>query len=122
MTSVQVKDNADVVHNMATSTNADGTENQKVELAGVDNQSPLPVAFDYMISKLMAVFSKLRFSNVSDLYVNVTTIPSVTIGSGTVTTVTTGNIGIGDLGKNATSQIMTQMNFMSGVGQNFTRA
>lgn len=119
MSSVQVKDNNNVVHNMATSTNADGTENQKVELAGVDNQSPLPVAFDYMISKLMAVFSKLRFSNVSDLYVNVTTIPSVTIGSGTVTT---GNIGIGDLGKNATSQIMTQMNFVSGVGQNFTRA
>ena len=65
----------------------------------------------------------MRFSSSSDLYVNVTSLPTLSTVSTvtTVSTMTTGNIGFGDTGKAATAMLTSQQNFQSGVGKNFVR-
>lgn len=111
-----------------------GVQFQKVKITtggdGLDDglvsgNNPLPVALSVFFKRMVQVFTRFKFSSASDLYVNVTAIPSVTLGSGTVTTVgtmTTGNVGIGDIGKPATAQLMSQMNFQSGISRNFVRS
>lgn len=78
------------------------------------------IALDTSIKSLIQRLSKFKFSSTSDLYVNVTALP--TLGSvTTVTTVTTGNIGFGDQGKVAAAIQTSAQNFHSTVGRNFTR-
>ena len=62
----------------------------------------------------------MRFSPSSDLYVNVTALPTLSTVA-TVLTMSTGNIGFGDTGKAATAMLTSQQNFQSGVGKNFVR-
>jgi len=84
------------------------------------------VALDSTIKSLIQKLGRFSFDNLSRLRVSFDgTAQPVTVSSGTITTVTTmttGNISIGDTGKNASSMLMSQSNFTAGVGKNFVRS
>ena len=84
------------------------------------------VALDSTIKSLIQKLGRFSFNNLSQLRVSFDgTAQPVTVSSGTVTTVTTmttGNMSIGDIGKTASSMLMSQSNFTAGVGKNFVRS
>ena len=87
------------------------------------------VALDSTIKSLIQKLGRFSFNNLSQLRVSFDgTAQPVTVSSGTVTTVTTvttmitGNMSIGDIGKPASSMLMSQSNFTAGVGKNFIRS
>lgn len=85
--------------------------------------NPMPVEMAGFFKRLFLVFGRFSFSSNSSLRVDCGG-TSVSI-SGTptvnVTTLTTGNIGLGDWGKNATTQQQSQQSFMMGIRQNFSK-
>ena len=84
------------------------------------------VALDSTIKSLIQKLGRFSFDNLSRLRVSFDgTAQPVTVSSGTVTTVTTmttGNMSIGDTGKNASAMLISQSNFTAGVGKNFVRS
>ena len=130
MADVAVKDSSAVQHLINTDTNPDGSETQVVKLQVgnegqngglVSGDNPLPVTLSVYFKRMFQIFGRMRFSSSSDLYVNVTSLPTLSTVS-TVSTITTGNIGFGDTGKAATAMLTSQQNFQSGVGKNFVRS
>ena len=82
--------------------------------------NPMPVEMAGFFKRLFLVFGRFSFDTTSALR----TSGSVSVSSGTVTTVgtmTTGNIGIGDWGKASTAQQQSQQSFMMGIRQNFSK-
>ena len=125
---VSLKDADNVSHHMQTDTLPSGEESQAVKLqlgnAGVDGgyasqQNPIPVELMGFFRRLFLVFGRFSFDTTSQLRTAVT--GSVSISGTPTTNVTTGNIGIGDWGKNATAQQQSQQSFMMGIRQNFVR-
>lgn len=125
---VSLKDADNVSHHMQTDTLPSGEETQAVKLqlgdAGVDSgyasqQNPIPVELIGFFRRLFLVFGRFSFDVTSQLRTVVT--GSVSISGTPTTNVTTGNIGIGDLGKAATAQQQSQQAFMMGIRQNFVR-
>ena len=126
---VEVKDNANTVHQINTDVLADGGETQVVKVqmgdAGSDagylsRSNPLPVELMGFFRRLFLVFGRFSFDTTSALR----TSGSVSVSSGTVTTVgtmTTGNIGFGDSGKASTIMQISQQSFMGGIRRNFSR-
>ena len=85
--------------------------------------NPMPVEMAGFFKRLFGVFGRLSFDTSSQLRTTVS--GSVSVSSGTVTTVgtmTTGNIGIGDWGKLATAMEQSHLAFQSGIRRNFTKA
>ena len=132
MADVAVKDSSAVQHLINTDTNPDGSETQVVKLQVgnegqngglVSGDNPLPVTLSVYFKRMFQVFGRMRFSPSSDLYVNVTSLPTLSTVTTvtTVSTMTTGNIGFGDTGKAVTAMLTSQQNFQSGVGKNFVR-
>ena len=83
--------------------------------------NPMPVEMAGFFKRLFLVFGRFSFDTTSALR----TSGSVSVSSGTVTTVgtmTTGNIGLGDWGKASTAQQQSQQSFMMGIRQNFVKA
>ena len=83
--------------------------------------NPMPVEMAGFFKRLFLVFGRFSFDTTSALR----TSGSVSVSSGTVTTVgtmTTGNIGIGDWGKFATAMEQSHLAFQSGIRRNFTKA
>lgn len=84
--------------------------------------NPMPVEMAGFFKRLFGIFGRFSFDASSQLRTTVS--GSVSI-SGTpttnVTTMTTGNIGIGDWGKASTAQQQSQQSFMMGIRQNFTK-
>lgn len=84
------------------------------------------VALDSTIKSLIQKLGRFSFNNLSQLRVSFDgSAQPVTVSSGTVTTVTTvttGNMSIGDIGKPASAMLMSQSNFTAGVGKNFVRS
>ena len=83
--------------------------------------NPMPVEMAGFFKRLFGVFGRVSFDTTSALR----TSGSVSVSSGTVTTVgtmTTGNIGIGDWGKLATAMEQSHLAFQSGIRRNFTKA
>ena len=83
--------------------------------------NPMPVEMAGFFKRLFLVFGRFSFDTTSALR----TSGSVSVSSGTVTTVgtmTTGNIGIGDWGKLATAMEQSHLAFQSGIRRNFTKA
>ena len=129
---VEVKDNANTVHQINTDVLADGGETQIVKLqlgdAGYDagvisKQNPLPIELVGLFKRLFNSLCKLTYDVSGQLRTVVS--GSVSVSSGTVTTVgtmTTGNIGIGDWGKLATAMEQSHLAFQSGIRRNFTKA
>lgn len=78
------------------------------------------LANDLSIKNLIQKFGRFSFDSTSQLRV-VLGGGSTTISSGTVTTVSTANMSIGDIGKPATAQLQSAQLFYGTVGANFTR-
>lgn len=72
-------------------------------------------AIEQRLKVVMAQLQRLSFDNTSQVRVVVSTLP-------TLSTMTTGNIGLGDCGKAATAILTSQQQFACGVGQNFIRS
>ncbi len=125
---VEVKDNANTVHQINTDVLGDSSETQIVKLqlgdAGYDagvisKQNPLPVELVGLFKRLFNSLCKLTYDVSGQLRTVVN--GSVTV-SGSLTTVTTANVGFGDSGK--TSAVMQTSATMFGgtVRRNFTKA
>ena len=85
--------------------------------------NPMPVEMAGFFKRLFGIFGRFSFDASSQLRTTVS--GSVSI-SGTPTTnvniMTTGNIGLGDWGKNATAMEQSHLAFQSGIRRNFTKA
>lgn len=75
------------------------------------------LALDSTIKFLKGIISRFTFDTSGQL--RTVTSGSVSVSSGTVTTVTTSNQSFGDMGKTSAAQLVSQQNFMSGVRRNF---
>ena len=78
------------------------------------------LANDLSIKSLIQRLSKFSFDASSQL--RTVTSGSVSISSGTVTTVTTANMSIGDMGKALAAQLQSAQGFYGSVGANFIRS
>ena len=89
----------------------------------VENTNPLMVILATCISCIKNTVSRFSFDVTNQLRTAVT--GSVSVSSGTVTTVTTmatGNIGYGDMGKPATAILKSEEAFHGTVGKNLIRS
>lgn len=75
------------------------------------------MALDGSVKSILKKLMHFSFATDSSLRVS----GPVTVSSGTVTTVTTGNIGFGDQGKTSAAMLMSASMFYSSVGRNFGR-
>lgn len=73
------------------------------------------LANDLSIKNLIQRLSKFSFDNTSQLR-------TVTSGSVSVSTVTTANMSIGDMGKASAAQLQSAQGFYGSVGANFIRS
>ena len=78
------------------------------------------LANDLSIKSLMQKFGRFSFDSTSQLRTAVT--GSVSVSSGTVTTCTTANMSIGDMGKPASVMLQSAQGFYGSVGANFVRS
>lgn len=128
---VAVKDNNEAIHQINIDSLPDGSETQAVKLqlgdTGVDGgyasqHNPVPVELMGFFRRLFLVFARFSFDVTSQLRTVVSGSVSISGTAATnVTTMTTGNIGIGDWGKASTAQQQSQQSFMMGIRQNFVR-
>lgn len=119
MVNVEVKDNANNIHQMnADSVSSGETQVVKLQLGDsgtdegfVSSNNPLSVFVDFLVKSALRQLSKLSFDTSGQLRTAV----SGTVGLssnqtlGTVTTMTTGNISIGDAGKTGTNVMYTRL-------------
>ena len=75
------------------------------------------MALDGSVKSILKKLMHFSFATDSSLRVS----GPVTVSSGTVTTVTTGNIGFGDQGKTSAAILMSANMFYNCVGRNFSR-
>lgn len=122
---VSIKDNDNNIHNINVDTLQDGSDSQVIKLqlgdAGADGGyasrfNPIPVEMVGFFKRLFLVFGRFSFDTTSQLR----TVVGGTVSTN-VTTMTTGNIGIGDWGKASTAQQQSQQAFMVGIRQNFVK-
>lgn len=128
---VEVKDNANTVHQINTDVLGDSSETQIVKLqlgdAGYDagvisKQNPLPIELVGLFKRLFNSLCKLTYDVSGQLRTVVTGSVTVSGSLTTLTTVTTANVGFGDSGK--TSAVMQTSATMFGdtIRRNFTKA
>lgn len=80
------------------------------------------LANDLSIKNLIQRLSKFSFDNTSQLRTVTSGSVSVSGSLTTVTTVTTANMSIGDMGKASAAQLQSAQCFYGTVGANFTRS
>lgn len=87
------------------------------------------LALDLSIKNLIGKIGRFSFDNASQMRAVLPSNQNIVIASGTVTSVssvstvsTVSSAGLGDNGKNATSQYMTANSFYNSIGSNFTRS
>ena len=80
------------------------------------------LANDLSIKSLIQRLSKFSFDNTSQLRTVTSGSVSVSGSLTTVTTVTTANMSIGDMGKPASVMLQSAQGFYGSVGANFTRS
>ena len=80
------------------------------------------LANDLSIKNLMQKFGRFSFDNTSQLRTVTSGSVSVSGSLTTVTTVTTANMSIGDMGKAATAILQSAQGFYGSVGANFVRS
>ncbi len=103
------------------------------EINGIHYQKVIPVSetgegvaeiqLNWLSRALFKVFGRLSFDGTSQLRTAVS--GSVSVSSGTITTVntvTTANISIGDMGKASAAQLQSAQGFYGSVGANFIRS
>ena len=80
------------------------------------------LANDLSIKNLMQKFGRFSFDSSSQLRVSGSVMVSSLPTLATVTTVTTANMSIGDMGKPASVMLQSAQGFYGSVGANFTRS
>ena len=80
------------------------------------------LANDLSIKNLMQKFGRFSFDSSSQLRTVTSGSVSVSGSLTTVTTVTTANMSIGDMGKPASVMLQSAQGFYGSVGANFTRS
>ena len=80
------------------------------------------LANDLSIKNLMQKFGRFSFDSSSQLRTVTSGSVSVSGSLTTVTTVTTANMSIGDIGKPASVMLQSAQGFYGSVGANFTRS
>lgn len=116
MSGIPIKGSDNNTYITRTETSADGQETQVI--SGIA---------DWILNRLLRAVSRLTFDVSNQLRVA----GPVTVSSGTVTTVTTcgtvttmatGNMGMGDMGKPATSMVFSRQLTTSSTGRNLIRS
>ena len=100
------------------------------EINGIHYQKVIPVSetgegvaeiqLNWLSRALFKVFGRFSFDGTSQLRTAVS--GSVSVSSGTITTVTTANMSIGDMGKASAAQLQSAQGFYGSVGANFLRS
>ena len=86
----------------------------------VENTNPLMVMLTTCLACIKNTVSRLSFDATNQLRAVVS--GSVSVSSGTVTTMATGNIGYGDMGKPATSILVASQVANTSISRNFIRS
>lgn len=97
-----------------------GIHYQKVIPVGETGEGVAEIQLNWLSRALFKVFGRFSFDGTSQLRTAVS--GSVSVSSGTITTVTTANISIGDTGKASTAQLQSAQCFYGTVGANFARS
>jgi hypothetical protein len=100
-----------------------GVHYQKIIPVNETGEGAAEVEMNWLSRALFKVFGRFSFDGTSQLRTAVS--GSVSVSSGTITTVstvTTANISIGDTGKPATAQLQSAQCFYGTVGANFARS
>ena len=79
------------------------------------------LANDFSIKALMQKFGRFSFDSSSSLRVSGSVTASLASNQ-TLTTVTTANMSIGDMGKAASAQLQSAQGFYGSIGANFIRS
>ena len=98
----------------------DGVHYQKVIPVNETGEGAAEIELNWLSRALFKVFGRFSFDSTSQLRTAVS--GSVSVSSGTITTVTTANISIGDTGKASTAQLQSAQGFYGSVGANFIRS
>ena len=100
----------------------DGVHYQKVILVGQTGEGASEIELNWLSRALFKVFGRFSFDSTSQLR-TVTTGSVIISGSlATLTTVTTANMSIGDMGKASAAQLQSAQGFYGSVGANFIRS
>ena len=97
----------------------DGVHYQKVILVGQTGEGASEIELNWLSRALFKVFGRFSFDSTSQL--RTVTSGSVSV-SGSLTTVTTANMSIGDMGKASAAQLQSAQGFYGSVGANFIRS
>lgn len=109
MSGIPIKGSDDNQYVTRTETGEDGQETQVV--SGIA---------DWVLRRLFRAISRLTFDGSNQL--RVAAAGTVSVSSGTVTTVTTGNIGMGDAGKPSTAIVFSRQLTVNGTRRNLIRS
>ena len=102
------------------------------EINGIHYQKVIPVSetgegvaeieLNWLSRALFKVFGRFSFDSTSQLRTVTTGSVSVSGSLATLTTVTTANMSIGDMGKASAAQLQSAQGFYGSVGANFIRS
>lgn len=98
----------------------DGIHYQKVIPVNETGEGAAEIELNWLSRALFKVFGRFSFDGTSQLRTAVS--GSVSVSSGTITTVTTANMSIGDMGKASAAQLQSAQGFYGSVGANFIRS
>ena len=98
----------------------DGIHYQKVIPVSETGEGAAEIELNWLSRALFKVFGRFSFDGTSQLRTAVS--GSVSVSSGTITTVTTANMSIGDMGKASAAQLQSAQGFYGSVGANFIRS
>ena len=98
----------------------DGVHYQKVIPVSETGEGAAEIELNWLSRALFKVFGRFSFDGTTQLRTAVS--GSVSVSSGTITTVTTANMSIGDMGKASAAQLQSAQGFYGSVGANFIRS
>ena len=98
----------------------DGVHYQKVILVGQTGEGASEIELNWLSRALFKVFGRFSFDSTSQLRVAGNVGVSGSLNS--ITTVTTANMSIGDMGKASAAQLQSAQGFYGSVGANFIRS
>ena len=97
-----------------------GIHYQKVIPVNETGEGAAEIELNWLSRALFKVFGRFSFDGTTQLRTAVS--GSVSVSSGTITTVTTANMSIGDMGKASAAQLQSAQGFYGSVGANFIRS
>ena len=99
-----------------------GIHYQKVIPVNETGEGAAEIELNWLSRALFKVFGRFSFDSTSQLRTVATGSVSVSGSLATLTTVTTANMSIGDMGKASAAQLQSAQGFYGSVGANFIRS